>query len=648
MRKKLIAGLMLISGYVSAQSTYDPYTLFGPQVYPVGGNEYRNGAGEPGPAYWQNKADYQIQAQLNESEGSIRASVTITYRNNSPQALSHLWFILDQNLFAQDSRGAAKLPVNGRSRYGDSQSGFDGGFRFKDIRISMESGGKATETTADTVLTDTRMQIRLPRPLPSKGSMKIRMEYSFSIPEQGADRMGWLDTKNGRIFALAQWYPRICVYDDLRGWNTEPYLGASEFYLEYGDFDVSITAPAHHVVVSSGDLLNAQEVLSGDQYKRYLQAKGSDKTVVIKTKEELSKELGEKKTKTWKYRLCNARDFAWSSSKSFIWDGCKINLPGGKTSFAQSVYPVESEGSKAWGRSSEFVKGSVEGYSTRWYPYPYPVAVNVACNVSGMEYPGIIFCSWEDKGESLWGVTDHEMGHTWFPMIVGSNERRYGWMDEGFNTFINNISSVDFNNGEFAQAELKAQAIAPMITDPRTEKIMLTPDGMAERNIGLNLYYKPAIALSILRNHIVGERRFDAAFRKYINDWAFKHPSPWDFFRSMENSIGEDLFWFWKSFFLENYKLDQAITKVEYPRGNAGRIHVTLENREKMAMPVILEAVTESGKTIRKVFPVEIWQSSGKHTVELEIAEKVRKMTIDPDGVFPDVDPKNNTWNSSN
>lgn len=637
----MLAILLFFAGQLTAQTNYDPYTLFSPQVYPVGGNEYRNGAGEPGPSYWQNKADYQISATLDEAKNSVSATVTVTYKNNSPKALPYLWFVLEQNLFAKDSRGAAKLPVNGRSRYGDSKSDFNGGYKIKSIKIISETGGKLQESTVDTVLSDTRMQVRLSKSLQPKSEIKIRIEYSFSIPEHGADRMGYLDTKNGRIFALAQWYPRVCVYDDVRGWNTEPYLGASEFYLEYGDFDVNITAPADFVVVSSGELINPQEVMTEAQWKRYTTAKESDKTIVIKTENEINTGAISPKQKTWKYKLTNARDFAWSGSKAFIWDGCKINLPNGKRSFAQSVYPKESEG---WVRSSEFVKGSVEGYSNRWFSYPYPVAVNVASNVSGMEYPGIIFCSWEDKGESLWGVTDHEMGHTWFPMIVGSNERRYGWMDEGFNTFINQINSKDFNKGEYAQNEMYAQQGAGMLTDPRTEKIMLTPDGMAERNIGLNLYYKPAIALSILRNYVVGQKRFDDAFRKYINDWAFKHPTPWDFFRSIENSTGEDLYWFWKSLFLENYKLDQAITNVEMSTQEENQLLVTIENKEKMAMPVILEATTISGKIIRQVFPVEIWQSTGKHTVKMAVPEKVRKLVIDPEGALPDVDPKNNTW----
>jgi aminopeptidase N len=263
-----------------------------------------------------------------------------------------------------------------------------------------------------------------------------------------------------------------------------------------------------------------------------------------------------------------------------------------------------------------------------------------------MEYPGIIFCGWKDKGESLWGVTDHEFGHTWFPMIVGSNERRYGWMDEGFNTFINMITASDFNKGEFGQAEINGHAAALSLTDDAAEKVMLTPDGMQEENIGLNLYFKPGYSLMLLRNQILGEKRFDYAFRKYINDWAFRHPSPWDFFRSIENSSGEDLYWFWKGMFLENYKLDQSVESVTNTDDGSALL-ITLRNKEKMAMPVILDITTLSGRVIRKTLPVEIWQSSASYTMRFPVNEKVRKIVVDPENVFPDMNPKNNVWQGS-
>lgn len=640
--KKLIAGGFLLFFYVtvSAQSIYNPYDLFAPSTYPYGANMIRNGAGEPGPAYWQNRADYKITASLDESKNEVKGSVVMTYSNNSPQALPYLWLMLEQNLFNPGSRGFAKLPAGGRSRYGNSRSEFPGGFNLELVKV-MDEAGK--ELPLDTVVNDTRMQIRLAKALPSKGKMQVRIDYNYVVPEHGADRTGWVNTAKGRIFSMAQWYPRVCVFDDIRGWNADPYLGPSEFYLEYGDFDVSITAPSEHVVVASGELTNPQDVLTAEQLKRYQEAKASVKTVVIKKQEEIGNPAAtvKKPSLTWRYKISNARDFAWASSKAFIWDGAKISLPSGKTAFAQSAYPVESATPNGWTRSTEFTRTSIENYSKRWFEFPYPAAVNVASNVSGMEYPGIVFCGWKDVGEDLWGVTDHEFGHTWFPMIVGSNERRYGWMDEGFNTFINEISSADFNKGEFQQSPMNGLMAGRRMTGPEAEKVFLTPDGMQEGNIGINLYAKPGYALYLLRSHILGEKRFDYAFRKYVADWAYKHPTPWDFFRSMESSTGEDLYWFWKGLILENYKLDQAVTDVQ---STDGGVVVSLMNKDQMAMPVILELTTVSGKLIRKVLPVEIWQHDATYDVRIPTTEKIRKVAIDPGMVYPDGVRENNVW----
>ncbi len=631
MKKTCMLLCLWITGMGAYAQQYNPHDLFSPGVYPQGINEFRNSAGEPGPQYWQNKADYQIDAILDDSKKEIRATVLITYKNNSPQSISSLWLILEQNLFNPQSRGFAKTPAEGRSRYGDSKSSFQGGFRFKSVKL-INAGTDKVEADADTVITDTRMQVRLARPLASKGEIRLKMEYAYSIPEYGADRTGILPTTNGNIYAIAQWYPRMCVYDDVRGWNADPYLGAGEFYLEYGDYNVSITSPSDHVVVSSGELLNPQEVLTADQLKKYNSAKESDKTIVIKSKEDLTNPSAKlnKPQLTWKFQVRNARDFAWASSKAFIWDAARINLPSGKKILAMSAYPQESDGAKAWSRSTEFAKGCIENYSKRWFEYPFPSAVNVACNVSGMEYPGIVFCGYKDADESLWSVTDHELGHSWFPMIVGSNERRYGWMDEGFNTFINMISGQDFNNGEYRQPDINGQAAATALTAEQTEKVMLTPDGMREDNIGINLYFKPAYALTILRNNIIGVKRFDYAFRKYIRDWAFRHPTPWDFFRSMENSTGEDLSWFWKGMILENYQLDQAITGVDKSGNNNGSLLITLKISRKWPCRWWLILTTMSGKVIRKSLPVEVWQSSDSYTLRVETTEAIGKVVIDP------------------
>lgn len=644
----LLFNLTFAQQTTPVKSNYDPHALFTPLFYQQYGNEYRSGSGEPGPAYWQNRADYQITASLDDTKNEVKGSVTLTYKNNSPHNLPFLWFQLDQNLFNTKSRGFAKISPTGRSRYGDSKSPFEGGYTISSVKIISVSGGKTVETSVDPIITDTRMQVKLGKALQAKGDViKVKIEYSYIVPEYGADRTGILKTAGGNIYAIAQWYPRICVFDDIQGWNTLPYLGASEFYLEYGDFDVAVTAPANHIVVASGELLNPADVLTAEQLKRYNNAKQSDATVSIRSKDEVSDASSrpQKSTLTWKYKITNSRDFAWASSKSFIWDAARINLPSGKKAMAQSVYPVSVAGNEAWGRSTEYTKASIENYSKRWFEFPYPAAVNVASNIGGMEYPGIVFCGAQAKGESLWGVTDHEFGHTWFPMIVGSNERKYGWMDEGFNTFINTIASEDFNKGEYKEGAIDGQMVAKFMFSDQSEGILNTPDGMKEANIGLALYFKPGYALGLLRNQVVGHERFDYAFQKYIRDWSYKHPSPWDFFRSMENSLGEDLGWFWKGMFLENWRLDQAVSKVEYVNGKAenGAL-ITVDNLDQMAMPVIVEYTTKSGTKARKSLPVEIWQNNKSWKFKVNSTEEITQVVIDPDKVFPDFNPANNEW----
>ncbi len=623
-------------------SKYDPHALFSPLFYPVGGTISRAATGEPNVGYWQNKADYEITATLNDVTNEITGSVIITYRNNSPHALPYLWLQLDQNLFNKESRGQARMPVDSRSRYGDSKSTFSGGYKIKSVKII------STNSDADYLVSDTRMQIRLPKALhPAGDVVKIKINYAFTLPEYGADRCGILKTKNGDIFTVAQWYPRMCVFDDVQGWNTLPYLGPSEFYLEYGDFDVSITAPASHIVVCSGALQNESEVLTQTQISRLAEARKSNKTVMIRTENEVTDPSSRPtaSTLTWHYKISNARDLSWASSKAFMWDAAKINLPSGKTSLAMSVYPVESSGQKGWSRATEYTKGSIENYSKRWYEFPYPTATNVASNVGGMEYPGIVFCGWKAENAGLFGVTDHEFGHTWFPMIVGSNERKYGWMDEGFNTFINSLADDDFNKGEYKNPPTKMDVMAAYMFGKNTEPILTTPDAMKEANIGIALYFKPGYGLELLRDQILGPKRFDYAFRTYIMNWAFKHPTPWDFFRVMENAAGEDLGWFWKEWFLENYKLDQAILSVKYENDNAAEgATVTIANLDQMAMPVLISYETKSGLKGNIKLPVEVWNNTTTWKVKLPTTEELSKVEIDPDKIFPDMNFENNVW----
>lgn len=617
---------------------YDYVEAFKPFFYTQTGTETRSASGQPGHAYWQNSADYYLRVSLNEVKNEITGTADITYTNNSPDKLGFLWLQLDQNLFEKDSRGNAVVPMSG-SRNGAHGEQLDGGYRIKSVKLA----GKEVHYT----ITDTRMQIDLPSELKARGGVaKIEIEYSFISPQYGSDRMGIEDTKNGKVFTVAQWYPRMCVYDDVMGWNTLPYLGASEFYLEYGDITADITVPASHYVVASGELLNAKQVYSKEENSRWEQAKNSDKTIMIRPESEIGKNIPAG-TKTWKFKISKSRDFAWASSAAFILDAARINLPGGKKSLAISAYPAESAGDKAWGRSTEYTKAAIEHYSEKWYSYTYPAATNVAGNEGGMEYPGIVFCHMDSKGAELWGVTDHEFGHNWFPMIVGSNERLFAWMDEGFNTFINELSTEAFNKGEYYQTKNVAQ-MGTFLMNDRFETMMAGADNMKESSIGILAYFKPGVGLGVLRESILGPEKFDKAFRTYIDRWAFKHPTPWDFFHTMENVSGEELNWFWRGWFINKWKIDQAVKSVKYVNGDfKNGALITIENIGQLPMPTTVQIKFKDGTEQTANIPIEVWKRNTEWTIKTETNKQIDEVKLDPKSQIPDVNITNNTWTSA-
>jgi len=547
---------------------------------------------------------------------------------------------LDQNLFKTDSRGNAMVPLSG-SRNGSGDADFDGGFNIKSVKLI---DGKSS-TDLQYLITDTRMQLFLPKDLKAGGGqLKLKIDFDFVSPKYGSDRMGIQSTRNGKIYSVAQWYPRLCVYDDIKGWNTEPYLGAGEFYLEYGDFELNLTAPASHIVVASGELLNPEQVYTAEQLKRWESAKKSDQTVIIRDKDEVKNPASRPTGQwlTWKFRIQNSRDAAWASSAAFIVDAARINLPSGKQSMAISAYPVESFGNFAWSRSTEYTKASIEYYSRKWYEYPYPAAINVASNAGGMEYPGIVFCSWKSMKDDLWGVTDHEFGHIWFPMIVGSNERLHGWMDEGINSFINTLSTDAFNNGEYREPKRDFHQLGAYMARPELEPIFSHPDNMKELHIGELLYYKPAVGFHLLREVILGQDRFDRALKTYIERWAYKHPTPDDFFRTIENVAGEDLSWFWRGWIINNWKIDLAVTGIENVKGNPAGAKITIANLEKMPMPVPVEIKFADKTSIRKTIPVDVWRRNNSWTFFVPSDKKVESVEIDPDHIIPDTNSSNN------
>ncbi len=638
--RKWMAVLLLFSvSWASAQVTENNQDDFDDFMYKRG-SAYRSASGIPGPDYWQNRADYSLEVSLDEDEHLLAGKVQISYTNNSPEPLPFIWIHLEQNRFTADSRGTLTTPISGNRYSGDT----DGGYTIRNLRSQLDKRG--SEPNSRYLINDTRMQVFFSEPIPAKGGKAtVSMDFEFKIPQKGMDRMGRLAVEDGTIYALAQWYPRVAVFDDVVGWNIEPYLGAGEFYLGYGDFDYKVTVPYDHIVVGSGALQNPKEVLNKELQERMDLAASSDTTVYLVRPEEVLKPAltrpKQEGTLTWHFRIENARDVAFASSRAFIWDAAAIRLPSGSMAMAQSVYPQESDGEEAWGRSTEYSKASIEHYSQKWYEYPYPVAVNVAADINGMEYPGLNFCSYKSREGSLWGVTDHEFGHNWFPMIVGTNERRYAWMDEGFNTFINHYSSEAFNNGEYGSNLDQTRRYLGWLTSEEREGIDTYPDVANTANLGMIAYMKPAMGLLMLREYILGEERFDNAFTAYIEAWAYKHPQPSDFFNIMENVAGENLSWFWKSWFYETGNIDLAVERV-VSYGNDQVI--ILANKGEVPMPVKLGLTYEDGSQESLMLPVEIWQRGDRWNYRHQGAKKLTKVEIDPDKLLPDINIANDSW----
>jgi hypothetical protein len=624
---------IIIGWVILAQAQAQP-TVFEPLTLPVPSLQ-RMASGEPGPNYWQQRVDYRIRATLDTTTHRITGSEIITYTNNAPLALQELWLQLDQNLFAAGSLGDALIEPGSRWR-----GAFEGG-GFQITRLEVVQQGR--RYTPNYLIDDTRMRIDLEMPLPAQGGqVQLEIDFSFIAPEYGADRMGRLRVAQGTVYEIAQWYPRLYVFDDVNGWNVAPYLGQGEFYLEYGNFDVEITVPRNFIVVATGELLNPAEVLTKEQQARLAQARRSAETVYIIRPEEVgrpeTRPTGEGPL-TWHFRVENVRDFAWAASQAFIWDAASWQHV-----LLMSVYPKEGLGTPeqpGWEHSTRYLRHSIAHYSEMWYPYPYPVAINVAGIVGGMEYPMIVFCSVRARGQGLFGVTDHEIGHTWFPMIVGSDERRYAWQDEGLNTFINYYAHQAFYGSASQRSQLmEADYIARLMQDTLLHQpIMTYPDRIRPQALGFVAYRKPGYGMRLLREYVLGPERFDRAFRAYIHRWAFKHPQPADFFRTIENVAGEDLDWFWRGWFYSTDLLDQAIDSV---RVAEGQTRLYLHNRQGLVFPVVVEATYADGRKARYRFPVELWATGTRQTVE--IPGEAVQVALDPDHLLPDLDRTNNIW----
>lgn len=631
--------LIALAATTASAQDYQPRETFAPfdMAQPI--NRYRSANGLPGPDYWQNRADYQLRVTLDPVAKTIAGTATITYTNNSPDTLDVLWLQIDQNLYKPGSRG-------GMAR-GGAAGGHTDGMTLDAVGVAVGSG-KAVSVTP--LVSDTRAQLRLPTALAPHAKAVVTIRYHYTIPGEWGGRTSWGRSRDGEIYDIAQWYPRVAVYDDVRGWDTAPYL-AQEFYLEYGDFDYWVTLPASMLMAGSGELMNPREVLTPTQAARLDAARRSDTTVPIRSVAEIGDPASRPRRAdmlTWHYRMQNTRDVAFSASSAFAWDAARIRLPDGKTALAMSYYPAESAGTARWGRSTEYVKDTVERFSARWYPYPWPAAINVAGPTSGMEYPGIVFDAPEDAGKELFWVTAHEIGHNWFPMIVGFDERRHAWMDEGFNTFIDVYQSDDFNRGEYAPKRDSEYAegggnpvdeILPVLADPTAPPILSRADTVIEKWRHPVTYFKSALGLVLLREQILGPDRFDPAFRRFIAAWAYRHPQPADFFRAMESEAGEDLSYWWNGWYAHNWQLDLAVTGIETAKDGTPLVRVT--SRDRLVMPATLRVTYANGTTRDVRLPAETWIRQASTAVSVP-AGTVMKAELDPDHKLPDRDRSNN------
>lgn len=551
-------------------------------------NQYRSGSGAPGPSYWQQQADYNISVELNDDNQSIVGSETITYYNNSPDELKYLWLQLDQNIIA-DENSLKKTDIDkvvdsaAAKSYAAAVSEFEGGYNIKSV---TETSGKALPF----FINNTMMRVSLPQPLKSGEKFSFNVAWSYNIVDRNVFRqrsgLEYFPEDGNYVYTIAQFFPRMCVYDDYNGWQNKQFLGTGEFTLPFGDYKVRITVPADHLVAASGVLQNPGQVLSKTEIERFEKAKTSfDKPVIIVTeKEAIQKEKTKsKQKKTWEFHADDVRDFAFASSRKFIWDAQAVKI-GDKTPLAMSFYP--KEGNPLWEEeSTKAVKNTLEVYSRMTIDYPYPVAISVHTASIGMEYPMICFNYGRPNKDGSYssllkqgmiGVIVHEVGHNFFPMIINSDERQTPWMDEGINSFVQLVTELErYPDINWTRGK-PSSVVNYMKGDPSLMRPLMTNSEQIIQ-LGAEQYTKAATALYILRETVMGRELFDMAFKEYSERWAFKHPMAADFFRTMEDASAVDLDWFWRGWFYTTDTNDQTLEDVKWFKLATGKSK--LENR---------------------------------------------------------------------
>jgi len=596
----------------------------GPQLPLPAPTPYRASSGQPGHAYWQQRVDYRIDATLDTTTHVIRGRESIRYTNNSPDALAYLWMFLEQNICSRsgitEKLDQPPLMFLG-STFDFSCKGFDGGVTLEHVRV----GGQELRPA----IPGTTMRIDLPRPLAPGRMLDLDIAWRFSVPPYGAGRMG----RDGSLYQIAQWYPRLAVYDDVRGWNHDPYIGAGEFYLEYGSFDVNLTLPSNYTVAATGRLRNPEVVLTPEQRSRLASARSATEPVPIITSVEAGKLGTPSRTATWRFTADSVRDFAFAAGSQLRWDASAYQRV--------LVHTLYRPSAPEWEEANQMVRDALQYFSEQWYPYPYSHITSVEGPIEGMEYPMLTFDPRAPSREERQWVLAHELGHQWMPMIVGSNERLYPWMDEGFNTFIDLAGAARYFAGTAYGDSIEVHPLH-LYQDhaiPGQEQPLITRP-VEVKDLFWTGYQKPALMMQTLRYEVLGKERFDAAFRAYLRAWAYKHPTPADFFRLMRDASGMDLDWYWRDWVFTTARLDQAVDSIGRTRDGE---KVFLSNRGSMMLPLEMDLTFRDGSKERVRLPVEMWNQGSKFAYRLRSAREVSRVVIDPRRVLPDIDRANNT-----
>ena len=578
-----------------AQAT-DP---FAPLTIGPAPSQTRLANGAPGPKYWQNRADYDLHATLDTAAHTIRGSLTLRYTNNSPDVLKTMWFQTEQD---------PDEPIS---------------------RFVQDVHGKLTPVTLANHNTETEVTLAAP--------IKPGETATFQVDWQFNKFHGGRTAHQGVLYEVAQWYPRVNVYDDVKGWNTEPYTTGAEFFLDYGDYTLTVTAPAGYIIAATGTLDNAKDVLTPTEISRLAVAAKADTVVRVVTQPELESGAARPTkdgTLTWKFHAKNVRDAVWCAAPDFQWDATSWHGV-----LAQSYY--QPPAASIWNEAADMARMSIQEYSERWFPYPYPQVSVVAGPVFGMEYPMLSMDGMVQSNTMLYSVITHEVGHNWFPMIVGSNERVHTWQDEGFNQFINTFSEArryPQGGDQAARAVTYVRGLGQSMAQGQDEVL---ETGQVIGNSG-GQYFKTAAVLQMLRRDVMGPETFDKGLRTYIQRWAYKHPTPMDFFRTMSDVAGKNLDWYWREMFLEDPKFDQAIDSVQV---NGTHVRVVYGNQAPGVLPLLVRVTFADSTKQDFTYPVDIWKAGTTYVATYDFPGKtVKEIRIDPERHFIDALRTNNIW----